>query len=606
MDCIQKNFKILKNEEGFTLVELLVASVLSVLMLALIAGIFQLQNNTFVLQNQLNKMQVNGRAATEFLSRAVQNAGYNVFRGTRFLAASDHYLTAVYDQDNDGVIQNDEVMTFGVGNTFGSADETFNIDPFFDMDQDGTVEGTETATFPVAMTLTSPPYNLYKVIPDNAGTGITRHTVARGLDNLTIRFYDKNGSLLPAGIDADNDGVPDTGSYVVPLAELNDIRKVDIQVLARTRDEDPREAYSSTGTYVTGSVATQGGSTYSDGFHRQTFASNMAPRNLVMAPWGKIDILANPVTVECPSESSSVTATLVDSNGVPVSAGVNINFAVDGGGNATVSPTTVATNSLGEATATVSYNWASPTASITVSASSLITVGGNQNPVFNASSVNFQSGSGTFTDTFNGGLDPDWEEANGPTMYPFDADGDTVDDSYRMDSFNFNRAVNGCAWQDYQVEFELTPSADLDDGRYVGGYIRYEDANSNYSALLYKQASGNCVSTDGHSYCLTLIKWNGAVNELARIGVHFDPGVKYKIRVQAEGSNLRAKIWDADALGTADPNPGVWVYDSGFFPSVYPITAVDADIGSGKVGFLGDFNNGTNVVFDNIVASPIS
>jgi len=605
MKATAQKFDLHNNERGFTLIELLVASVLSVLMLALIAGVFQSQNNTFVLENQLSKMQVNGRAATEFFSRAVQNAGYNVFRGTRFLAASDHYLTAVYDQDNDGVIQNNEVMTFAMGNAYSSADETFNIDPYFDMDQDGTVDGSETATYPIAMTLTSPPYNLYKVIPDNSGTGITRHTVARNLDNLTVRYYDKNGSLLPAGIDADNDGVPDTGAYVVPLAELNDIRKVDIQTIARTRDEDPREGFNNTGTYFAGSVATQGGSTYSDGFHRQTFTANTSPRNLVMAPWGKMDIVASPKTVDCPTASTSITATLADANGIPVTAGTTISFAASGDTTTTLSSVSDTTNAFGEATTSLSYDWSSPNSTITLSASALITVGTEQNPVFNAIPVEFQSGTGTFTDTFNSGLDPDWVEVNDPTMEPFDSDGDLVDDSYRMQSFNFNRAVNGCDWQDYQVEFELTPDGVLNDDRFVGGYIRYEDANNNYSALLYKQATGNCVATDGKNYCLTLIKWNGVVNELARIGVDFVPGTKYKILAQAQGTDLRAKIWDADALGTADPNPNVWAYDGVGFPTVYPITAVDADYASGQIGLLGDFNNGTNVVFDNFQVSPI-
>ena len=151
----------------------------------------------------------------------------------------------------------------------------------------------------------------------------------------------------------------------------------------------------------------------------------------------------------------------------------------------------------------------------------------------------------------------------------------------------------------------MTPSGDLDDTRFVGGYIRYADANNNYSALVYKQATGNCVGADGKDYCLRLIKWNGVVNELAVIGVDLVPGTKYKILAQAEGTDLRAKIWDADALGVADPNPGVWVYDGGGFPTVYPITAVDADYDSGQVGLLGDFTNGIDVVFDNFVVSSV-
>ncbi len=596
--------KIMKNERGFTLIELLVASAISIMLLALIAGIFSSQSRTFVLQDQLNKMQTNGRSATEFFSRAVQNAGYNVFRGTRFLAASDHYLTAVYDEDNDGVIQNNEVMTFAVGNNFSTATETFNINPFFDMDGDGDVTGAETATYPVGMTVTAPPFNMYKVFPDNSGTGVTRHVVARNLDNVLIRYFDKDNNLLPAGIDVDDDKNPDTGTYVLALADLNQIRKVDVQILARTKDEDPRTAFQSTGSYVTGSVGAVAGVNYNDGHHRETFTANMAPRNLVMAPWGKMDVASNPETVNCPTNTTAVTATLVDSNGTPVAAGLNINFAVDGGGSAIVSPTAVATNAFGQASTTVTYDWSSPNSSITVSASSLITVAGKQNPVFNAGTISFQSGTGTFTDTFDGGLNPDWVEVNDPTMGPNDSDLDTVDDSYIMEAFNFNRAVNGCSWQDYQVEFEFTANGDLNPDRFVGGYIRYEDANNNYSALLYRKGGLACVGL-AQEYCLRLIKWNGAITEIARIGLDFTPGTTYKILAQAEGTDLRAKIWPL-ALGTADPNPGVWVYDGAGFPTVYPIAGVDGDYAAGQVGFLGDFNSaGREVVFDNFAVNPV-
>lgn len=608
-----------KNERGFTLIELLVASALSVLMIALVAGIFQSQNNTFVLENQLNKMQTNGRATTEFLSRAVQNAGYNVFRGTRFLAASDHYLTAVYDQNNDGIIQNNEVMTFTVGNNFSAVDETINIDPFFDMDQNGAVDGTETATFPITMTLTGPPYNLYKVIPDNVGTGFTRNTVARDVENLMIRYYDKNGNMLPAqydtdaddipdtALDADNNGIPDTGTYVLALADLNNIRKVDIQVVARTRDQDPREAFNDVGAYFAGSVATEMAAGYNDRYHRQTFTANSAPRNLVMAPWGKMDIAANPKTVACPVSTANITATLADSNGTPVAAGTTVSFTASGDTTTTLSAVSDTTNAFGEATTTLSYDWTSPNSTITLSASALITVGGEQNPVFNAIPVEFQSGTGTFSDTFTGGLDPDWVEVNGATMGPVDTDADTIDDAYQMQSFNFNSSVNGCAWQNFQAEFEMTPDANLTEDRFVGGYIRYEDANNNYSALIYRDTGVCFANAVPKNYCLRIVKWNGAVIPLAGIGIGVDfvPGTKYKILTQAEGTDLRAKIWDADALGLADPNPGVWAYDSVGFPGVYPLTAVDADYASGQIGLLGSFNNGENVVFDNYTTSAI-
>lgn len=597
--AITQKFDAHKNERGFTLIELLVASVLSILMIALVSRIFQSQEGSFVLQDQLNGMQTNGRAAVDFFSRAVQNAGYNVFRGTRFLAASDHYITAVYDQDNDGVIQNDEVMTFAVGNAFSAVDETFNIDPFFDMDQDGYVSAAETAQYPITMTLTGPPYNLYKVTPNNSGSGFTRDTVARNIDNLIIRYYDRNNNLLPAGIDVNNDGIPDIGTYSVPLAELNDVRKIDIEMIVRTRDGDLRKTFINSGTYAPGSVAVRGGASYSDGFHRQTFSANSSPKNLVMAPWGRMDITANPDSVSCPGVSTAITASMVDSLGDPVGVGFDIDFTASGGSAITLAPVSGTTNSLGEVAATISYDWTSPHYTTTLSASGLVAVGGTEYPVFSAIPVAFQSGAaGAFSDTFNGGLDPDWVELDDPADMFFDSD------TYKMSATGLTRAVNGCDWRKYQVEFELTASGDLPGGGFAGGYVRHEDSNNNYRALIYRKDGSACLGLV-EDYCLRLIKWDGAITELAAIGVDFAPATKYKILAQAEGTNLRAKIWNADALGAADPNPGVWIYDGGGFPAVYPVTAVDTSYASGKIGLLGDFN-GIDVVFDNFVVSVVS
>jgi type II secretory pathway pseudopilin PulG len=608
MKAKTQKFDLYNNERGFTLVELMMASAVSIVLLGILAGVVTHQGNSFEVQNQLNTMQTNGRATTEFLSRAVQNAGYNVFRGTRFLAASDHYLTAVYDQDNDGIIQNDEVMTFAPGNGPAGAGETFNINPYFDRDGDGEVAGTETATFPISMTLTAPPYNMYKVIPDNTGTGVTRHLMARNIDNMVIRYYDKNDNPLPLGVAVDGNGLPiPPFNFAATPAELNDIRRVDIQVLARTKDPHPKNINFPQGTYVTGSVATLPGSnTYDDAFYRETFTANQSPRNLVMAPWGKMDVVANPPLVNCPIATTTVTATLVDSVGDPLPAGTSINFVASAG--AIVNPVVNTTNGLGEATTQVTYDWSAPNASITVSANSLITVNGEQYPVFNASSANFQSGTGTFGDTFNGGLDPNWVEIDNPAdMIAWDVDADTVDDSFRMlPTGLITRAVNGCGWQDYQVEFELTTSGDLDDDRFVGGFLRYDNANNNYSFQVYRQNSANCIPGDGKDYCLKIVHWNGVItNDLAVIGADFDPGVKYKMLAQVEDDNLRAKIWDSDALGLADPNPGNWDYADATSPTVYRMEVVDATIANGQIGFIGNWTNGEDVVFDNFSVNPI-
>ncbi len=113
------------DEGGFTLIELLVSAGIAVALLALIAGIITSQGDTFSRQIVLGQMQANGRDAVDFLSRSIQNAGYNISRGSRFLAASDHYISTVFDEDDDGVIQSDEIIILSVSNATGQTTETF-------------------------------------------------------------------------------------------------------------------------------------------------------------------------------------------------------------------------------------------------------------------------------------------------------------------------------------------------------------------------------------------------------------------------------------------------------------------------------------------------
>ena len=577
MNQIPKKPEWKMNERGFTLTELLIGTAISLSLLALIAGIIQSQGDTFSRQSQLGQMQANGRAAIDFITRSVQNAGFNVTRGKRFLAASDHYITMVYDEDNDAVIQNDEVFTYAVSDPAGTNNETFTISPFFDEDGDGVVDGAETRDYDISLALTGPPFHFYLITPNNGDNGVQKNKVARNIDNLVIRYWDKDGDPLPIGVAVDGDGNP-VPPYFVPDDELNDIRKVDMEIITLSNDEDPNGNYVNNGTYLAGSVAaTSSGSTsFSDSFHRETFTGVTSPRNLVTAPWGKLTLVAEPSPISCPDDSTTVTASVVDSEGEAVDAGISVTFNTSDG---SVNPVSNSTGGSGDATSTLTYDWSSPSVTVTVSASALIDVDGEDYPVFNAIPVSFESGTGIFTDDFDDGNSDGWTEA-GATNWNVAAG------QYKTASNGDGVSSNGCAaWQDYEAQVEIKRNGSLGSTEYVGLVFRFQNSTQYYLAKLY--CSSNCggsSSDDVYSVALETFD-SGATSTLASSTFTFDDNEYYSLKVSAIGDELNAKIWQTSTAEPAD----------------WDITATDVTYTQGEIGLTTTKNTTT---FDNVAVNP--
>jgi len=555
-------------EQGFTMVELLVAMAISVLMLALAVGVFTSQRETFTRQNVVGKMQANGRAAVDFLARGVQNSGFNVVRGTRFLAASDHYLTTVFDEDNDRVIQNDEVLTYAVSKPTGGATDTFTISPYFDMDGDGSVENSETRDYDIGLVLNGPPYYLYKIVPDAATNATDQYKVALDIENLVIRYYDKNDSPLPAGVavDANGDPVP---PYTLSSSDMNEIRRVEFYLQVRSHNTDPREAFTNSGSYVAGSVATLGGSnTFSDSFHRLEFAANAAPRNLVMAPWGKMEIIANPDPVTCPDTTTNVVASLVDNEGAAVPAGTTINFVAK---DATLGASSGNTNSSGEVSNTLSYDWKSPTETITMSANALMDVSGETYPVFSAIPVAFQSDG--MTDNFDDGMADGWTEGGSVSWT-------VTGGEYKTISPGLGHSVNGChLWQDYTVQATLRAIGSMATDDYAGVIMRFQNDNEYYMARIY------CTTCPG-THEIQIVKLDTTETILGQAPFTFVPGTDYNIKARLEGSEIQARIWEA----------------SGTEPTSWNVEVTDNSYASGKIGI----NTLTDLaVFDDVAVASI-
>lgn len=573
MQKLPKKFEM--NESGFTMTELLIGTAISLILLGLVAGIMQNQTKTFQRQSQLGQMQANGRAAVDFITRSVQNAGYNVSRGKRFLAASDHYVTMVFDEDDDGAIQNDEVMTYAVSNPDVTDNETFTISPFFDQDGDGEVTSAETRNYDISLALSDPPFHFYRIIPNKDDSDVVKSKVARDVDNIIMRFWDKDGNPLPAGVTVDSDGNP-VPPYVIPANELNDIRKVDMDIVTRSRDEDPNANFLNSGTYYSGSVATSGGSSgYSDRYHRETYTAISSPRNLVTAPWGKITMTASPAEVSCPDSSSTVTASVVDGDGEGVGSGVTVSFNTSEG---SLSPATNSTIGSGNATTTLTYDWESPSVTTTISASALIDVDGEDYPVFNAIPVSFNSGDGIFREDFDDGDSDGWTEEGG-------ANWNVASQQYKSASNSDGLSSNGCAsWQDYEVSIQIKRNGSLGTGEHVGLALRYQSYTQQYQARIYcTLCTGSPAS---HQYVLELVDYSSGDTVLSSTSVTFDNNKFYTLKASVEDDTLNAKFWE-----TGDAEPVNW-----------DITSTDSSYTQGKIGITVSTNTTT---FDDVVVNPL-
>lgn len=71
-----------ENKGGFTLVELLVSMGIGLAVLAAVAGTFITQSKYFNVQEQINEMQQNARAAMDIMVREIKMAGYKPAGGT--------------------------------------------------------------------------------------------------------------------------------------------------------------------------------------------------------------------------------------------------------------------------------------------------------------------------------------------------------------------------------------------------------------------------------------------------------------------------------------------------------------------------------------------
>ena len=181
-----------QNENGFTLVELLVAMAISVIVMASIGYVYYTQQKSYVAQEQISAMQQNLRAAMYYMEREIRMAGFDPTQS-----------------DTPGIqTASPNTMRF----TLDITDDTDTGPPDGD-----TGDANEDITYSLA---------------DNDGDG----------DN----DLERNGNLIAENIDALDFVYLDSNGG--PIATISDIRSVQVTIVARTGKGDP--GFTNNTTYL--------------------------------------------------------------------------------------------------------------------------------------------------------------------------------------------------------------------------------------------------------------------------------------------------------------------------------------------------------------------
>lgn len=202
--------------QGFTLVEVMIALLLSGIVIASVYSAFQSQQNSYLAQEQTAQMQQNVRIGLDMLVRDIRLAGYNPTEGagSGFILADNFNGTAVAtsatqiaftaDLDDDGTI--DTVAQ--------------------DADGNGTIEMADMEQ--IAYRLNGTNLQRYSRV-----TGaVVWQTIAEHVDNIEFQYV-----------------LDDDSATIAPTAaEIPRIRSVRVSILVRTENAD--ENFTSTQTYL--------------------------------------------------------------------------------------------------------------------------------------------------------------------------------------------------------------------------------------------------------------------------------------------------------------------------------------------------------------------
>jgi type IV pilus assembly protein PilW len=249
------------NQNGFTLVEILVGLMLAAIALGILFSAFFSQNNTFLAQEQSVEIQQNLRGALELMTREIRMCGFDPHRTRLFgvtninVGSSGVTCTADWQESGDPTTSENEI--------------TYEL-------KDGNLVRTSNGSEKVLAERIEGMALAYAF--DNDGDG----EVDASANGHVLWAVDSDGDGdLDLNLDTNDDGLIDqhdntAGTALATPVAKEKIRAVQIWLLARSRIED--RALLNNRTYVVGNhqIAVK------DRFRRRLLVASLVCRNMGM------------------------------------------------------------------------------------------------------------------------------------------------------------------------------------------------------------------------------------------------------------------------------------------------------------------------------------
>jgi len=289
----------LKNPTGFTLIELMIALLISSILVIQIYNFFDYQQRSYALQDQLQEMQQNLRVAMDALTRDLRIIGYGVPYAAsqstlpRITNATENSITFLANySDVHTELASD--YTSGTRLCVNSKSGFNSSDTIYITDgnnwNQATITGTGTNSSPCtskdyldissALSNTYPVGSTVHVVNtirytidtsknelERSIDGASAQPVCNNLDYLEFKYYDGSNNII-------TNPFPYTGVNLTS-SQRSSVRKISLLLIGKTSRQE--KGHTESGTY-------NNGTSYSDGYHRTKLQSDVMLRNLAYSP----------------------------------------------------------------------------------------------------------------------------------------------------------------------------------------------------------------------------------------------------------------------------------------------------------------------------------